>query len=297
MKIGFIGLGQMGSAMAANLVKAGHDVTVFNRSPEKRRALLELGAHEADSVADACHGQVTITMLADDTAVADVALAKHGIVETLAKGAIHLSMSTISVALSKRLAETHAHAGQRFVAAPVFGRPDAAAAAKLFIVAAGEPAAVEACKPLFEALGQKTFAISTEPTAANLVKLSGNFLLAAAIEALGEAIALVGKAGIDRGAYVDLLTSTIFPVPAYKTYGGLIAASRFHPAAFAAPLGFKDIRLALAAAENLRVPMPLGSLLHDRFLRLLAQGGDSLDWAAIGGLAAQDAGDAKPAKS
>jgi len=297
MKIGFIGLGQMGSAMAANLVRAGHDVTVFNRSPEKRRALLELGAHEADSVADACHGQVTITMLADDTAVADVALAKHGIVETLAKGAIHLSMSTISVALSKRLSETHAHAGQRFVAAPVFGRPDAAAAAKLFIVAAGESAAVEACKPLFDALGQKTFAISTEPTAANLVKLSGNFLLAAAIEALGEAIALVGKAGIDRSAYVDLLTSTIFPVPAYKTYGGLIAASRFHPAAFAAPLGFKDIRLALAAAENLRVPMPLGSLLHDRFLRLLAQGGDSLDWAAIGGLAAQDAGDAKPAKS
>jgi 3-hydroxyisobutyrate dehydrogenase-like beta-hydroxyacid dehydrogenase len=297
MKIGFIGLGQMGSAMAANLVKAGHDVTVFNRSPEKRRALLELGAHKADSVADACHGQVTITMLADDTAVADVALAKHGIVETLAKGAIHLSMSTISVALSKRLSETHAHAGQRFVAAPVFGRPDAAAAAKLFIVAAGEPAAVEACKPLFDALGQKTFAISTEPTAANLVKLSGNFLLAAAIEALGEAIALVGKAGIDRRAYVDLLTSTIFPVPAYKTYGGLIAESRFHPAAFAAPLGFKDIRLALAAAENLRVPMPLGSLLHDRFLRLLAQGGDSLDWAAIGGLAAQDAGDAKPAKS
>jgi 3-hydroxyisobutyrate dehydrogenase-like beta-hydroxyacid dehydrogenase len=296
MKIGFIGLGHMGSAMAANLVKAGHDVTVFNRSPEKRRALLELGAHEADSVADACHGQVIISMLADDTAVADVALAKYGIVETLAKGAIHLSMSTISVTLSKHLSETHAHAGQRFVAAPVFGRPDAAAAAKLFIVAAGEPAAVEACKPLFDALGQKTFPISTEPAAANLVKLSGNFLLAAAIEALGEAIALVGKAGIDRRAYVDLLTSTIFPVPAYKIYGGLIAESRFQPAAFAAPLGFKDIRLALAAAESLRVPMPLGSLLHDRFLRLLAQGGDSLDWAAIGGLAAQDAGDAQTAK-
>jgi 3-hydroxyisobutyrate dehydrogenase-like beta-hydroxyacid dehydrogenase len=297
MKIGFIGLGHMGSAMAANLVKAGHDVTVFNRSPEKRRALLELGAHEADSVAEACHGQATISMLADDTAVADVALAKYGIVETLARGAIHLSMSTISVTLSKHLSETHAHAGQRFVAAPVFGRPDAAAAAKLFIVAAGEPAAVEACKPLFDALGQKTFPISTEPTAANLVKLSGNFLLAAAIEALGEAIALVGKAGIDRRAYVDLLTSTIFPVPAYKVYGGLIAESRFQPAAFAAPLGFKDIRLALAAAESLRVPMPLGSLLHDRFLRLLAQGGDSLDWAAIGGLAAQDAGDAQTAKS
>jgi 3-hydroxyisobutyrate dehydrogenase-like beta-hydroxyacid dehydrogenase len=297
MKTGFIGLGHMGSAMAANLVKAGHDVTVFNRSPEKRRALLELGAHEAGSVADACHGEVIITMLADDNAVADVALASHGIVESLAKGAIHLSMSTISVALSKRLSETHAHAGQRFVAAPVFGRPDAAAAARLFIVAAGEAAAVETCKPLFGALGQRTVAISTEPAAANLVKLSGNFLLAAAIEALGEAIALVGKAGIDRRAYVDLLTSTIFPAPAYKTYGGLIAEGRFQPAAFAAPLGFKDIRLALEAAESLRVPMPLGSLLHDRFLRLLAQGGDSLDWAAIGGLAAQDAGDAQTASA
>ncbi len=295
MKTGFIGLGHMGSAMAANLVKAGHDVTVFNRSPEKLRALLELGAHEAGAVADACHGEVIITMLADDNAVVDVALARHGIVETLAKGAIHLSMSTISVALSKRLSEAHAHAGQRFVAAPVFGRPDAAAAAKLFIVAGGEAAAVETCKPLFDALGQKTVPISSEPAAANLVKLSGNFLLAAAIEALGEAIALVGKAGIDRRAYVDLLTSTIFPAPAYKTYGGLLAEGRFQPAAFAAPLGFKDIRLALEAAESLRVPMPFGSLLHDRFLRLLAQGGDSLDWAAIGGLAAQDAGDAQTA--
>ena len=297
MKTGFIGLGHMGSAMAANLVKAGHDVTVFNRSPEKLRALLELGAREAGAVADACHGEVIITMLADDNAVADVALARQGIVETLAKGAIHLSMSTISVALSKRLSEAHAHAGQRFVAAPVFGRPDAAAAAKLFIVAGGEAAAVETCTPLFDALGQKTVPISSEPAAANLVKLSGNFLLAAAIEALGEAIALVGKAGIDRRAYVDLLTSTIFPAPAYKTYGGLLAEGRFQPAAFAAPLGFKDIRLALEAAESLRVPMPLGSLLHDRFLRLLAQGGDSLDWAAIGGLAAQDAGDAQTASA
>jgi 3-hydroxyisobutyrate dehydrogenase-like beta-hydroxyacid dehydrogenase len=286
----------MGSAMAANLVKAGHDVTVFNRSAEKRRALLELGAHEAGSVADACHGAVIISMLADDAAVADVALAKHGIVDSLAKGAIHISMSTISVALSKQLSETHARAAQRFVAAPVFGRPDAAAAAKLFIVAAGEAAAVETCQPLFAALGQKTVLISTEPAAANLVKLSGNFLFAAAIEALGEAIALVGKAGIDRGAYVDLLTSTIFPAPAYKIYGGLIAEGRFQPAAFAAPLGFKDIRLALAAAESLRVPMPLGSLLHDRFLQLLAQGGDGLDWAAIGGLAARDAGDVQAAK-
>ena len=290
MKTGFIGLGRMGSAMAANLVKAGHDVTVFNRSPEKRRALVELGAHEAARVADACRGDAVITMLADDTAVAQVALADDGIVGELRRGALHISMSTISVALSKKLAQAHAEAGQRFVAAPVFGRPDAAAAAKLFIVAAGDPTAVEASKPLFDALGQKTVPISAEPAAANLVKLSGNFLLAAAIEALGEAIALVGKAGVDRRTYVDLLTSTIFPAPAYKTYGGLIADGKFQPAAFTVPLGYKDIGLALAAAETLRVPMPLGSLLHDRFLRLLAQGGERLDWSAIGGLAAQDAG-------
>jgi 3-hydroxyisobutyrate dehydrogenase-like beta-hydroxyacid dehydrogenase len=288
MKIGFIGLGQMGSAMAMNLVRAGHDVTVFNRSPEKSRSLLDLGAHQATSIAGACKGEGVITMLADDTAAAHVALTNDGIIGKLRKGATHISMSTISVALSKELAQAHAAAGQRFVAAPVFGRPEMAAAAKLFIVAAGDPATVDACRPLFDAMGQQMFPIGTEPSAANLVKLSGNFLLASAIEALGEAIALVGKAGIDRHAFVDLLTSTIFPAPAYKTYGGLIADNKFQPAKFAAPLGFKDIRLALAAAESLRVPMPLGSLLHDRFLRLLAQGGDNLDWAAIGGLAAQD---------
>jgi 3-hydroxyisobutyrate dehydrogenase-like beta-hydroxyacid dehydrogenase len=228
-------------------------------------------------------------MLADDTAVTDIALADGGIVGKLRPGAIHISMSTISVGLSQELARAHAKAGQRFVAAPVFGRPDMAAAAKLFIVGAGDPAAVEACQPLFAAMGEKIFSIGTEPAAANIVKLSGNFLIASAIEALGEAIALVGKAGVDRQAFVDLLTSSIFPVRAYVTYGGAIAGNKFKPAGFAAPLGFKDIRLAMAAAESLRTPMPLASLLRDRFLRLLAQGGDELDWSAIGGLATQDA--------
>jgi 3-hydroxyisobutyrate dehydrogenase-like beta-hydroxyacid dehydrogenase len=290
MKLGFIGLGRMGSAMAANLLKAGHDVTVFNRSPDKLRPLVELGAHAASTVPDACRGELVVTMLADDTAVADVAFPNGGIVSVLPKGAIHLSMSTIGVALSKKLTEAHAQAAQQFVAAPVFGRPDAAAAAKLYIVAAGNPSAVNMCKPLLDVLGQRTFPIGTTPSSANLVKLSGNFLLAAAIEALGEAIALIGKADIDPHVFVDLLTSSLFNAPAYKTYGGLIAESRFEPAHFAAPLGFKDIKLALAAAESLRVPMPLGSLLHDRFLRLLAEGGERLDWAAIGGLAARDAG-------
>ena len=160
-----------------------------------------------------------------------------------------------------------------------------AAAAKLFILAAGDPASVEACQPLFDSLGQKTSTIGPEPSAANLVKLTGNFLQAAVIEALGEAVALVGKAGIDRRDYVEVLTSTVFTAPAYKIFGPLIAEGRFEPAAFAAPLGAKDIRLLLAAAEELRAPMPLAGMLHDRFLRLSAQGGDKLDWSAIGGLA------------
>jgi 3-hydroxyisobutyrate dehydrogenase-like beta-hydroxyacid dehydrogenase len=290
MKIGFIGLGRMGTAMATNLIKAGHDVTVFNRSPGKDSALIKLGAREAASVAEACDGEAVITMLANDDAASEVTLGSEGIIAHLRQGAIHLSMSTISVALSKRLTQAHAEAGQRYVAAPVFGRPDMAAAAMLFIVAAGDPAAVDSCKVLFDALGQKTSTIGVEPSAANLVKLTANFLQASVIEALGEAIALVGKAGIDRIAYVNLLTSTIFTSPAYTIFGPLIATGKFGPAAFAAPLGFKDIRLALAEAETLRVPMPLASLLHDRFLRLFAQGGEKLDWSAIGGLATQDAG-------
>jgi 3-hydroxyisobutyrate dehydrogenase-like beta-hydroxyacid dehydrogenase len=291
MKVGFIGLGHMGAAMAANLIKAGHDLSVFNRSPGKSGALVKLGAREAADLAGVCGGDVVITMLADDNAAFDIAFGEGGLVAHLPKGAIHLSMSTISVALSKRLSEAHLQAGNRYVAAPVFGRPDMAAAAKLFIVAAGDPAAVDACKPLFDALGQKTSTIGVEPSAANLVKLTANFLQASVIESLGEAIALIGKAGINRRDYVNLLTSTIFTAPAYKIFGPLIADGTFGPAAFAAPLGYKDIRLALAAAESLRVPMPLASLLHDRFLRLFAQGGEKLDWSAIGGLATQDAGD------
>lgn len=290
MKTGFIGLGRMGAAMAANLVKAGHEVSVFNRHPDKAQPLVGLGATQAASVAAACGGAAVITMLADDAALEQVAFGDGGIVGALGDGAVHVSMSTISPALARRLAHAHAHAGQCFVSAPVFGRPDAAAAAKLFVVAAGDAEAIASCRPLFDALGQATFVAGAEPQAANIIKLGGNFLIAAAIEALGEAIAFVDKAGVDRGVFVDVLTSSLFPAPAYKVYGNLIAERRFHPALFAAPLGYKDMRLVLAAAQDLRVPMPLGGLLHDRLLRLLATGGDGLDWSAIGGLAAQDAG-------
>jgi 3-hydroxyisobutyrate dehydrogenase-like beta-hydroxyacid dehydrogenase len=289
MKIGFIGLGHMGTGMAINLLKAGHDLTVYNRSPGKTQPLVSQGARAATEVADACQGDAVITMLADDSAVESVTFGNKGIIASLRPDATHLSMSTISVALSERLASAHAKANQRFIAAPVFGRPEAAAEAKLFIVAAGEKDAVDACMPLLQVLGQRTFRIGDKPPTANLIKLSGNFLTASVIEALGEAMALVAKAGVDRHEYLDFLTSTLFTAPVYKTYGGLIADEHFQPAAFAAPLGFKDIRLTIAAGEALRVPMPLASLLHDRFVRLLAQGGEEMDWSGIGQLAAKDA--------
>jgi 3-hydroxyisobutyrate dehydrogenase-like beta-hydroxyacid dehydrogenase len=291
MKIGFIGLGHMGAGMAANLLKAGHEVTVYNRSPGKVQPLVEQGAQAAATVAEACRGDAVVTMLANDEAIESVVLGEGGVLQNLAAGAIHVSSSTISVALSERLAATHATAGQRFVAAPVFGRPEVAAAGELFVIAAGARGAVEAVMPVFEAIGQRTFVVAERPEAANLVKLSGNFLIASMIEALGEAMALTGKAGIGHRQYLDILTSTLFNGPLYKIYGGLIADRRFEPAGFAALLGHKDIRLTLAAAESLRVPMPLASLLQDRFLTLLAQGGESLDWSAIGRLASKDAGE------
>jgi 3-hydroxyisobutyrate dehydrogenase-like beta-hydroxyacid dehydrogenase len=290
MKVGFIGLGQMGAGMAANLFKAHHDVTVYNRTPGKARPLIEQGARAAASVADACRGDAVVTMLANDDAVENVAFGAGGIVASLPKGALHVSSSTISVDLARRLTDAHARADQRFVSATVFGRPDVAAQGKLFVVAAGQQGSIEAATPILDAIGQKTSVVSDTPSAANLAKLGGNFLLASVMESLGEAFTLVAKGGIDPRQYLDILTSTIFDVPVYRNYGAMIANGRFEPAAFAAPLGHKDIRLALAAADELRVPMPLAGLLHDRFLALFAHGGEHLDWAAIGKLPAVDAG-------
>ena len=294
MDVGFIGLGGMGSGMAGGLLRAGHRVTVYNRTAAKARPLVSQGAHQASSVAEACRSQAVIAMLADDEAVEEVALGDAGVVASLPPGALHISSSTISVALAEKLAKAHAKAGQRFVSAPVFGRPDAAAAGKLFIIVAGDTAAIEAARPLLDAMGQKTFVISGPPEAANLVKLGGNFLIASAIEALGEAIALVAKGGVESRQFLDVLTSTLFNAPIYKTYGDLIAGGTFEPAGFAAPLGLKDIKLALAAGDALRVPMPLASLLRDRFLTVLAHGGEKLDWSAIGDLAGQDAAISRP---
>jgi len=290
MRIGLIGLGQMGTGIAANILKAGYELTVYNRTRAKSEAFADHGAKVANHVADACHGDAVITMLSNDDAVESAVYGHGGVLESLPRNAIHVSCSTISSALSKRLADHHAGKEQRYVAAPVFGRPEAAASAKLFVVAAGSPGAIETMMPVFEVIGQRTFTVSEDPTAANIIKLSGNFLIASVIESLGEAMALVGKAGIDKHQYLELLTSALFGAPVYKTYGTLIADEKFSPPGFAAPLGLNDVRLALAAGDDLRVPLPLASLLRDRYLTLLANGGDDLDWSAIGALAAKDAG-------
>jgi len=280
----------MGSGMAANLLKAGHEVSIYNRTAGKTENLVRMGAKAPGEISTVCASDAVMTMLANDEAVESVVFGNSGILQNLPRNAVHVSCSTISIALSQRLAAAHEAAAQNFLSAPVFGRPEAAAAGKLFVVAGGAADVIKICMPLLEAVGQKTFVMSDRPEAANLVKLSGNFLIASVIEALGEAIALIGKGGVDRQKYLELLTSTLFNAPVYKTYGGLIVGGKFEPAGFAALLGQKDILLALAAANTLRVPMPLASLIRDRFLTLLAQGGESLDWSAIGQLAARDAG-------
>ena len=294
MKVGFIGLGHMGTGMAGNLLKAGHEVTVYNRSPGRAGELIERGAKVAGTIAAACTGRAVVTMLASDQAVEEVVLGPGGVVEHLAPGALHVSSGTISVALSRRLAQEHDHNCQLFVSAPVFGRPDAAVSAQLFIVAAGEALARQTAEPLLQAMGQRTFVIAERPEAANLVKLSGNFLIASVIESLGEAFALISQGGVSRSTYFEFLTATLFDAPVYRTYGSMLAQRRFEPAGFAAALGAKDIRLLLSAAEEFLVPMPLAVLIHHRFLRLLVGGGERLDWSAIGDLASRDAGDGPP---
>ena len=291
MKVGFIGLGNMGSAIARNLIKAGHSLTVYNRTRTRTEGFESLGAMIAESPSAAAAGaEVLIIMLADDRAVEAVIFAPGNALEALPAGAVHISMSTISVALSRRLTEAHSMKQQHYLAAPVFGRPDAAAAAKLFVVVAGPTEQVERCRPIFNAIGQKTFHPSKEASAANVIKLSGNFLITTVIESLAEAFALVRKFDIDPNAFLDVLTGSLFTAPVYRTYGSMIAAGKFEPAGFKLPLGLKDNRLLLVAAEQAAVPMPMASLVHDRFVAALAQGLADSDWAAIARISPQNAG-------
>ena len=288
MKIAFIGLGNMGSQMARHLLRAGHDVTVWNRTSSKADELRPRGAKVGKSTGEAVRdAEVVITMLADDNAVESAILRSEGVLNDLPKGAAHISMSTISVALSQKLAEEHSKHGQQYIAAPVFGRPDAAEAGKLFVVVAGDKSAVERCKPLLEVLGQRVFVMGDKPEMANVVKLSGNFLIASVIESLGEAIALTRKYGIDPHNYVEFLTNSLFTAPVYKTYGAIIAAEKYEPAGFKLRLGLKDVRLALAAAELVDIPLPLASLLRDHMLTAIDLGMGEMDWSSTAKLAAE----------
>ncbi|WP_116807958.1 NAD(P)-dependent oxidoreductase [Steroidobacter cummioxidans] len=290
MKVGLIGLGLMGHGMGESLLRGGHELTVYNRTASKADALVAKGARLAQTPADACHGDVVITMLADDAAVEEVTFSTQGILNNLAADTVHISSSTISVALADRLSGEHAKAGKRFVSAPVFGRPQVAAAGQLNILAAGAPDSVKRATPVLEAMAQKVWPFGEQPSAANLVKISGNFMLFAAVEALAESIALLRKAGVDEHAYVDMMTNTLFAAPIYKGYAPLITKQQYQPPGFAAPLGLKDVRLALAAGESLKVPLPLGSLVRDKFLALIARGGEGDDIAALGKIAAEQAG-------
>jgi 3-hydroxyisobutyrate dehydrogenase-like beta-hydroxyacid dehydrogenase len=263
---------------------------VHNRTPEKTGPLVKKGASHAATPAHAADSEAVITMLSDDAALEAVVFGKDGILEALPAGATHISMSTISMVLAETLTRAHTEKGQHFVSAPVFGRPDAAAARKLFIVAAGSPEIVASVQPVFDALGQRTFVMSEHAPNANVVKLSGNFLIMSVIEALGEAFALINKAGIDADQYLDLLVSTLFGAPVYKTYGALISGEKFDPPGFRAALGYKDVRLALEAAKSLEVEMPLANLIAERFLTLIEAGGGDLDWSALALLAKRDPG-------
>jgi 3-hydroxyisobutyrate dehydrogenase-like beta-hydroxyacid dehydrogenase len=288
--VGFVGLGRMGTAMAKNLATAGHRVTAYVRRPQQMGTLLALRLKPTTDLADLFDCEVVISMLPDDDAVREVALGRQGhkgLIAGLAPGAIHLSMSTISTAAASQLASAHARCGQGYVAAPVFGNPDAAKARQLFIVAAGPPVDVERCRPLLDQLGQRTFVVGNEPAHANLVKLMGNMLTATALEI--ETVALIRKRGLDPGRFVELLTSTMFGGRVHRIYGERIVREDY-AAGFALPLVLKDVRLALAEAESAAVPMPSVSVVRDRLITGIARGYAELDWTALGLIAAEEAG-------
>ncbi len=293
-EIGFVGLGHMGTAMAANLVAAGRRVIAYVRRPDQIGRLVALGLKPTTDITNLFDCEVVISMLPDDDAVRDVVFGRadlgiDGLALGLMPGAIHLSMSTISTAAASDLASEHARQGQGYVAAPVFGNPDAAKARQLFIVVAGLAADVERCRPLLDNLGQRTFVIGSNPGHANLSKLLGNMMTATALEVLGEVVAVTLKRGLDPKPFIDFLTSTMFGGRVHKIYGDKIIRQSYAPG-FGMPLALKDVRLALAEAENAGAPMPSVSVVRDRLITGIARGYADRDWTALGLIAAEEAG-------
>jgi len=281
----------MGAAIATNLLRAHHEVTVWNRSPAKAGPVVEAGAILSSSPKEAARGRDAVfTMVADDAALDAVVDGDSGLMAGLDRDAMHVSMSTVAVATADRLAELHEAKGQRFACAPVFGRPEAAAGAKLFIVAAGDPQTLDRADLLFRAVSQRVFRVGEKPSAANLVKLCGNFMILSAIESLAEAMALAEKGGVAKDLLLEVLTGSLFDIPLVKNYGRLLVEQRFKPAGFAAPLGLKDMRLAGQSAETLGVPMPLLGILRDHLIQAIASEGSDIDWSGIGAAIRKNAG-------
>lgn len=282
MDVGWIGLGNMGSVMAARVLEAGHDLTVYNRNASKAAALIERGARLARSPAEAAKAELLVTMLADDTALRAVLVA-GGALGAMAPGTVHVSMSTISHALAQELAASHAARGVGLVGAPVFGRPDAAAAGKLFIVSGGDPAALERCQPLFQVLSQKVLTLGSDPAAAHLTKVLGNFMLISSVELLAEALNVAHAAGVDPQAVLGALTGSVFSAPFYANYGRLIVGQKFDgPAAFSLALARKDLELARSAAAGVARSLPSAEPVQAKVAQIIAAGGEQLDLPAIG---------------
>lgn len=289
--VGFIGLGNMGQPMAMHVVKAGFQMKVYNRTPEKAKDVVNAGAELVQRPSDAVTaGGIIITMVANDQVLEEMVFGKDGFGEKLGPGGIHLSMSTVSPETARKLAAYHQERGSHYVASPVFGRPDAAAAHKLFIVSAGSKEAKERVRPIQEAIGQRIFDVSEEPGNANIIKLGGNFLIMGAMEAMAEAFNLAEKNGIDRMLAAEVYANTLFNCTVYHGYGQLIASKTFEPAGFSVALGLKDCNLVLKEANTTTTPMPLASLLHDRFLASVARGREKQDWSALSRIAAEEAG-------
>lgn len=300
LKIGCIGLGRMGRAMAGNLAADGCRVTAYHRHPELNSELQGLGLQPTQELKDVFNCDFVISMVSDDTAASEIVfgieplLKPLGLASGLKEGAIHISMSTISPTVSAQIAREHAKHNQGYVAAPVFGNPDAAKARQLFVVAGGPSDQVERCLPIFDILGQRTFIVGADPSGANLVKLAGNVMSATALEVLGEVLALLRKRGLAPARFIEIITSAMFDSRLHKIYGARIAAEDYPASGFLLPLALKDVRLALAEADAADVPMPSVSVVRDRLITGIARGYGTRDWATLGLLASEDAGLTKP---
>lgn len=290
MKIGFIGLGKMGAGIAQNLVRAGHQLSAYNRTRDKAEAFRKQGSTVVNTPGEAAQGaECVFTMLSDDAAVEEVVFGENGLARTLPKGSVHVSSSTISTALARRLANEHQNRGQKFLSAPVFGRPEAAEAKKLIVMAAGDPDTIAHLRPVLDSIGRATIIAGSEPWQANAIKVCGNFMIASMLEAFSEAVAVIKKADIDPHVFLDTMVE-LFGSPVYKNYGTAVVDAKFDPAGFELKLGLKDVRLALDTASEVSAPMPFASILRDAFISAIANGQAQLDWSSLALVAERNAG-------